>query len=344
MSKGQAYCAGTPLFLKSKLSHGYQLSFADSNPDPILSLINFIIPEAKKSDDLTKHVTKVYLPLSSTSKFGQVLQAIEDYDPPVDGLSLSPPQLEDVFLTVANHCHGSFLVKSDSKEQLRSKENLRTMDSETVAFDMERPVAASRMRINMRHYMALYDKRKMIAMRDIRLWVMLFIIPIIFFAVPFWVPEISILNIISPSPSNGNTTLGPPACQQTLDQLGDSLDVTLDNLRPYSGPDTETPNLNTSCCDFTYLAMFNETANITTIDACVLAGIPQCLTKAVYRDVNRCESNFYSYCAATPWICQMSKCCDFRRSQSPFYVRLYFSILYMYNLLTHFSPANRIGI
>ena len=108
MSSGTAYCAGTPLFLKNRLSHGYQLAFSHDNVKLVEDLVSSIIPQAVKSDDIQRHINKMYLPVSAMSKFGDLLDALESLKPPLTEVMLSPPLLEDVFLTVANNCHGSF--------------------------------------------------------------------------------------------------------------------------------------------------------------------------------------------------------------------------------------------
>lgn len=129
MSSGKAYCAGTPLFLKTRLSNGYRLSFCHENPNIVKGLVRSIIPLATESDDNQRHITMMFLPVSDIKLFGRLMDVLEKLNPPLTEYSLSPPQLEDVFLNVANSCHGSFLRSSN--------ENIAMMQTSKNSLDIQ---------------------------------------------------------------------------------------------------------------------------------------------------------------------------------------------------------------
>lgn len=137
MSRGSLRCCGSPLFLKSKYSSGYnlvltkrQLDSATANEDesltnnddktnPISStneghnhhttsyetgnrirnLIQSILPEAALNENLNSEISFV-LPSEKTGKFSELFEKLEENKQylNIDNIGISISTLEDVFL------------------------------------------------------------------------------------------------------------------------------------------------------------------------------------------------------------------------------------------------------
>jgi ABC-type multidrug transport system ATPase subunit len=117
MSKGEMRCCGSPLYLKSKYSSGYNLVLtrkrnAESETDTanfipnkieidnkIITFIKNIIPDAKINENLTSEVSFV-LPSEQTSKFSELFQKLDANKDflSIENIGISISTLEDVFL------------------------------------------------------------------------------------------------------------------------------------------------------------------------------------------------------------------------------------------------------
>lgn len=135
MSRGSLRCCGSPLFLKSKYSSGYnlvltkrQLDSAAANEDEstnnnnnnddkttkeghnhhttsyetgnrIRNLIQSILPEAALNENLNSEISFV-LPSEKTGKFSELFEKLEENKQylNIDNIGISISTLEDVFL------------------------------------------------------------------------------------------------------------------------------------------------------------------------------------------------------------------------------------------------------
>lgn len=118
MSKGSLRCCGSPLYLKSKYSSGYNLvltkkkfdseleeenetakAASDVVSDQITRLIHETIPEATLHEDLNSEISFV-LPAEQTAKFSHLFDKLEENKLKlnVDNIGISISTLEDVFL------------------------------------------------------------------------------------------------------------------------------------------------------------------------------------------------------------------------------------------------------
>ena len=120
MSKGSLRCCGSPLFLKSKYSSGYNLvltkkkfdSAVDEGEvetttttttgevsDRLTNLIQGVIPEAILHENLNSEISFI-LPAQQTAKFSELFEKLDDNKPKlnIDNIGISISTLEDVFL------------------------------------------------------------------------------------------------------------------------------------------------------------------------------------------------------------------------------------------------------
>jgi hypothetical protein len=115
MSKGTLRCCGSPIYLKSKYSSGYNLILTKSkkteelNQDQngvenemdnrAINLVKSTIPDAKVNENLTSEISFI-LPAEQTSKFSELFQKLEEQKENlnVGNIGISISTLEDVFL------------------------------------------------------------------------------------------------------------------------------------------------------------------------------------------------------------------------------------------------------
>lgn len=117
MSKGSLRCCGSPLFLKSKYSSGYNLvltktvktsnqsnavlSSSGENETDVrtIALVKSMVPDARVNENLASEISFV-LPAEQTARFGQLFASIESQKQQlnVTNVGISISTLEDVFL------------------------------------------------------------------------------------------------------------------------------------------------------------------------------------------------------------------------------------------------------
>lgn len=115
MSKGRLRCCGSPLFLKSKYSSGYNLvltkrplcDLAISNEEAsnyetsnlIKNLIESIIPESTLNENLNSEMSFI-LPAQQSGKFAELFEKLDEnrIKLRIDNIGISISTLEDVFL------------------------------------------------------------------------------------------------------------------------------------------------------------------------------------------------------------------------------------------------------
>ena len=115
MSKGSLRCCGSPIYLKSKYSSGYNLVLTKSKKtdelnqaqsglenemdNRAINLVKSTIPDAKVNENLTSEISFI-LPAEQTSKFSELFQKLEEQKENlnVGNIGISISTLEDVFL------------------------------------------------------------------------------------------------------------------------------------------------------------------------------------------------------------------------------------------------------
>lgn len=116
MSKGSLRCCGSPLYLKSKYSSGYNLvltklkktdeltnmaSMSDDleTDNRAVNLVKSVIAEAKVNENLASEISFI-LPAEQTPKFGELFEKLETQKEKlnVNNIGISISTLEDVFL------------------------------------------------------------------------------------------------------------------------------------------------------------------------------------------------------------------------------------------------------
>ena len=115
MSKGTLRCCGSPIYLKSKYSSGYNLVLTKSKKteelnqaqngvenemdNRAINLVKSTIPDAKVNENLTSEISFI-LPAEQTSKFSELFQKLEEQKENlnVGNIGISISTLEDVFL------------------------------------------------------------------------------------------------------------------------------------------------------------------------------------------------------------------------------------------------------
>lgn len=117
MSKGSLRCCGSPLYLKSKYSSGYNLVLTkttktDNQNNAVLSssgenetdirtieLVKSVVPDAQVNENLASEISFI-LPADQTSRFADLFARIENKKQTlnVNNVGISISTLEDVFL------------------------------------------------------------------------------------------------------------------------------------------------------------------------------------------------------------------------------------------------------
>lgn len=116
MSKGTLRCCGSPIYLKSKYSSGYNLVLSKKKKtdelndvkaiatsyeidNKSITLVKNIIPDSKVNENLASEISFV-LPSEQTEKFSELFEKLEreKENLNVENIGISISTLEDVFL------------------------------------------------------------------------------------------------------------------------------------------------------------------------------------------------------------------------------------------------------
>lgn len=202
MGDGKLKCCGSPLFLKRKYGLGYSMTIEKKDAitfdDGLLK--NAVVSRIPNAVLLSNVGTEVVyqLPFSSTSLFQSLFEVI-DKDSTIESYGLSVTTLEEVFIVVQNGTDTQHLAESGrdkiatDKIKFSGTSPLHIEDGEKVdSISLVEKIDENLyMRIFFQHLYALLDKRRVYFQRDLKSWIFLYFIPILFLLVGILVESFS---------------------------------------------------------------------------------------------------------------------------------------------------------
>eukprot|EP01004_Peranema_trichophorum_P008954 NODE_76_length_3938_cov_31.290170_g64_i0.p1 GENE.NODE_76_length_3938_cov_31.290170_g64_i0~~NODE_76_length_3938_cov_31.290170_g64_i0.p1 ORF type:complete len:1259 (+),score=201.13 NODE_76_length_3938_cov_31.290170_g64_i0:498-3779(+) len=201
MSKGKLRCCGSPLFLKTRLGIGYNLTistYQGSSHQSIIELISSYIPQAKVQHSTGMDLS-ILLPMEMLSKFASLFRVLENNskDLHINSFGISMTKLEDVFMKIALESDDQELSETLHEEELEDKSQTRlALDHRLDTFPLYTGA-----RLFFYQFIALVIKRLNCSKRDRPFITCLTILPVIV------VIGALLLTLINISPTPRDLTL-----------------------------------------------------------------------------------------------------------------------------------------
>jgi hypothetical protein len=216
MGDGKLLCCGSPLYLKNRYGMGYSMivekqdaiMFDSSN---FISVLKSQIPEAKLLTDVGTEIS-FQLPFSSSSLFQSLFEYFDanGKNLGISSYGVSVTTLEEVFITVQNSTNTQAQAEEGRNHNFHQKEVDASIvvDSELLTDSLAIPQNESGIfkidendifSFYSKHLIALLIKRLLYFYRDIKSWVFLYFVPVVFLLAGLLVNNFSLGATYQPS-------------------------------------------------------------------------------------------------------------------------------------------------
>ena len=199
MGDGKLRCCGSSLFLKKAFGVGYNMSIEKKsavgfNSNRMAAFVTSIVPLANLLTDVGTEMT-FQLPFNSSSDFPRLFEGIDENEDELEirSYGMSVTTLEEVFIKVAEGSGNHAIAKAGMLDVDNLEYGGIYKGGEDIDFD--RIGEEERVKYFLLHLRAMIRKRYLYFIRDLRSWIFIYVVPVIFVLIGMLVMKVRHTNI-----------------------------------------------------------------------------------------------------------------------------------------------------